>query len=137
MEENGEIRGWVLRPVESEACDGLEGLRAERDGDGLGDVGVVWLPFRRGGAVDGGEGELANLEIVGGCDGEALSDVACHCGDGAYLAVLEHQSTIWWELVGCGVVVTADLDRNGGVGEGLVSVGQGSAEAVYGGCGLV
>ena len=136
MKAHREVRGRVLGPVEGEASDGLEGLRSQRHGDGLRRVGLDGLPFGRGGAVDGGEGELAWLEGGGGGDGEALRDVAGDGGDEADLAVREHEGAVGGKRVGRGVVV-ADLYGDGGVGEGLVGVGEGGAEAGYGGGGLV
>lgn len=53
MEDDGEVRGWVLRPVEEEGGDGLVGLGVEDDGQGGGGVGEGGLPFCGGGAVDG------------------------------------------------------------------------------------
>ena len=65
-----------------------------------------------------------------------MGDVTGYGGDDADLAVLEREGTVERELVGCGVVVS-NLHGDGGVCKGLVGVGEGRAEAGYGGCGLV
>ena len=108
-----------MRPVEEEGCDGLVGLGGEGEGEGLGDVGVVGLPFCGGGAVDGGDGELAGLEIVGGGDGEALCDITRYGGDVGDVAVWDCDGAVGGEHVGCCVAVS-DLHGDGGGCEGHV-----------------
>ena len=119
MEEDGEVRWGVLRPVEEEGGDGLVGLGGEGDSEGLGDVGVVGLPFRGGGAVDGRDGELARLEIVGGADGETLRYITRHGGDVGDVAVWDCDGAVGGKHVG-GCVTVSDLYGDGGVCEGHV-----------------
>ena len=119
MEEDCEVCGGVLCPVEEEGGDGLIGLGGEGEGEGLGDVGVVGLPFCGGGAVDGRDGELAWLEIVRGADGEALCYVICYGGDVGDVAVGDCDGAVGGEHVG-GCVAVSDLYGDGGVCEGHV-----------------
>ena len=90
----------------------------------MADVGVVRLPFRRSGAVDGRDGELARLEVVRRGDGEALCYVSGHGGDVCDLPVWNGDGAVGGEHVGCWVVVivvgVSDLDGDGGGGEGHV-----------------
>ena len=116
MEEDGEVGGGILGPIEEEGGDGLVRLGGEGEGEGLGDVGVVGLPFRRGGAVNGRDGELAWLEIVGGADGETLRYVPRHGGDIGDVAVWDCDGAIGGEHVG-GCVAVSDLHGDGGVCE--------------------
>ena len=135
MEGDGEVGWGVLGPVEIEACDELSGA-GEGDGDGLTDVREVGLPFRIGGAVDRGQGELAGLVLIGGGDGETLGDVAWDGGDVGDVTILQSEGAHRGELVGRGVVVT-DLDRDGGFGVFFIGVHVGGTQAGDGGVGLV
>lgn len=130
MEDDGEVDRGALRPVEEEGGDGLEGLAGEVDGDGLARVCEVGLPFRRGGAVDGGDGELAWLVVVWGCDGEALSDVSRDGGDVGDVPVVKGDGAVGWELV-CGCLAVADLHGYRGIGKGLIGRHEWLAQSGY------
>ena len=83
------------------------------------DVRVIRLPFRSGSAVDGRDGELTRLEIVGGGDGEALRNIPLYGGDVCDVAVWDRDGAVGGQHVGCSVGV-GDLDGDGGGGEGHV-----------------
>ena len=119
MQEDLEAVGRVLRPVEEEAGDGHWGLAGEVYGEGLDLIGEVGLPLRAAGAVDGGNGELAWLEGVGGRDRVALGDVAFDGDVGGDVAIGEGEGAVWPEVVDIFTTV-ADLNGDGAVGEGLV-----------------
>lgn len=119
MEDDGEVGWGALGPVEEETGDGLEGLTGEIDRDGLARVCEVGLPFRRGGSVDGGDGELAGLVVVRGCDGEALSNISRDGGDVGNVPVVKGDGSVGWELV-CSGLAVADLHRYRGVGKGVI-----------------
>jgi len=119
VKEHCEIRRWVLRPVEMKGCDRLIGLGGEGDGQRLRCIGNVGLPFCGSGAVDGTDGELAGLEIIGGAGGEALCYVVFHGSHVGDVSVWKCKGTVGGKLIGCGCVV-ADLDGNTGVGVGCV-----------------
>ena len=100
MEDDCEIRWWILRPVEDETRHGLEGLACQSDRDGLAGICKVGLPFRRGGTIDCGNGKLTGLIVVWGGDGKTLSDVSGNSCDIGNVPVLEGDGAVGWELVG-------------------------------------
>ena len=94
------------------------------------------MPFRRSGAVDGRDGELAGLEIVGGGNREALCNVSLDGGDVCDLPVWDGNGAVGGERVGCCVAVS-DLDGDGSRGEGHVGGDVGVGQAGEGCGGLV
>ncbi len=99
-------------------------------------VGEIRLPLRARGSVDCGNGELTWLEIVGGAYREALGDVSCYGGSVGDHTVLERERAVGDQSICCGIVV-ADLNGDGGVGEGHVGSCEGLGEARDGGMGSV
>ena len=99
------------------------------------------MPFRRSGAVDGRDGELAGLEIVGRGNGEALCYIAGDGGDVCDLPVWNDDGAVGGEHVGCWVVVVvvgvSNLNGDGGSGEGHVGGDVGIGQAGEGCRGLI
>ena len=93
MEKHGHGCRGNLAKVEEEPSYELIWQTRERDGDGLGLVGKLGLPFRTSGAVDSGDGELPGKILVRRGYGEALGNVSRYGGVVSDATVGQDEST--------------------------------------------
>ena len=136
MKKHGEIRGRIGSPIEIETADGLVGDGSEVDGEGLGGVCKIRLPFRTSRAIDCADGELSGLEIVRRGDRTTLCYIAVYSSDVCDPAIRECEGAVGGKLVGCTSVVT-DLDGDGGVTVGHIGCCIRVRETGYGSVGLI